>query len=147
MKFKEFLALLADPEGFIPTYHLRWVIRQNDRNTAREEAIVAEVLRQANPRSNITSSFPWGPEQSLVLQQLWSKRVEGPQKGQYNLTQEWRDVPIHDADKLFTTHPTKHGPLPVPNSLTGPEEIQPDFKQRLGEILGDDYYETDANDS
>jgi hypothetical protein len=138
MKFKQFLAQLADQDGFIPTAHLRWVIRSNTRNTAREEAIAAEVIRQANPRENITGSFPWGPEQSMILQQLWRK-TDGSDS-------QWRDVTTHDADKLFSTHQTKQGPLPVPNTFSDPEEIQPNFKQRLAELLGDDYDETSSDD-
>ena len=137
MKFKQFLEILTDEDGFIPTAHLRWVIRQNPRNTAREEAIAAEVIRQANPRENITGSYPWGPEQALVLQQLWVKASDTTNL----VVQDWRDVPTADADKLFATHQTKHGPLPVPNTLSGPEQIPADFHGRLGEILGEDYDE------
>ena len=46
------------------------VIRKNPRKTAREEAIAAEIIEQANPREHITGHFPWGPEQQMVLQQL-----------------------------------------------------------------------------
>lgn len=132
MKFKQLLALVADADGSIPTARLRFVIRSNPRHTAREEAIAAEVLRQANPRENITGHYPWGPEQSLVLQQLWIT---------HDQQQEWRDVPTANADHLFSTVQTKHGSLPIPNSILEPGQIRADFQQRLHDVLGADYLE------
>jgi hypothetical protein len=130
MKFKEYLALITDEDGFIPLPHFKWVIQKNPRKTAREEAIAAEVIRQANPRENITGHFPWGPEEQLVLQQLWIK----PETEQT----QWRDVPILDADELYTVKKTKHGDLPVPNAVNKPGMVRGNFKKRLREIFGEE---------
>ena len=140
MKFKQYLAFIAAPDGFIPTPHLRWEIRQNPRATAREEAIVGKILEEANPRENITGRFPWGPEQQMVLQQLWIHpagsrgitHVEGKE------VTEWRDITIKGAQELYTDVPTEHGEdLPIPNAIKEPGVIQGDFGQRIKEILGD----------
>lgn len=130
MKFKQYLALIGDPKGFIPTPRFKWVIRQNPRKTAREEAIAAEVLKQANPRENITGHFPWGPEQQLVLQQLWIH----PDRE----IAEWRDIPIEGASDLYSTEETEFGPLPVPNVIKEPGMIRGDFGKKIKEMLGDD---------
>ena len=129
MKFKQFVELLFDPDGFIPTGHLRWDIRKNERKTAREEAIAAEVFRQANPRENITGHFPWGPEEQMVLQQLWVKPST-----EYV---EWRDVQVAGAKELYTTVPTEHGDMPVPNAVKEPESVQADFRQRVRDAIGE----------
>jgi hypothetical protein len=130
MKPKQYLSLIADSNGFIPIPRFRWVIQKNPRKTAREEAIVGEILKQANPRENISGCYPWGPEEKMVLQQVWihpdSEIVV------------WRDVPIHGTDDLYSTVDTEFGELPVPNSIREPEMIRGDFGQRLKEILGDD---------
>jgi hypothetical protein len=132
VKFKDYLAAITNSTGSIPLPHLRWIIRKNTRNTAREEAIAAEVLRQANPRENISGHFGWGPEEQTVLQQLWMN------PGQE--VSEWRDVPTHDTAKLFSTEQTKYGPMPVPNAIDQPGQIHhADFHERLKEILGDDF--------
>ena len=125
MKFKQYVALIAAPDGFLPTPQLRWVIRTNTRSTAREEAIAAKVIEQANPRENISGHFPWGPEEQLVLQQLWIRP---------NPNYEWRDVPIEGAEDLYSIQDG----LPVPNAVKEPGQVVGDFKGRLGEILGDD---------
>lgn len=133
MKFKDYLASITDPSGFFPLPHLRWIIKKNTRPTAREEAIAAEVIRQANPRENITGSFPWGQEEQLVLQQLWMN----PDKVSdlYNGIAEWRDVPIDNADTLFT----EQDGLPVPNAVNEPGAVVGDFRGRLREVLGEDF--------
>ena len=131
MKFQQFLQFIADRDGFIPSMHLRWVIHQNPRNTAREEAIAATILEQANPRENITGHFPWGPEQNMVLQQLWFH----PHRQEI----EWRDIPVKDAQELYSVVSTEHGDLPVPNAVKEPETVRADFQARLKEILGEDY--------
>lgn len=129
MKFKDYLALIADNQGCIPTPRFRWELRTNQRSTAREEAIAAEVLRQANPRENLTGRFPWGQEEQMVLQQLWIKSPA---------TAEWRDVPIDGARELYCVADTAHGPLPVPNAIREPGQVQGDLRQRVREILGED---------
>jgi hypothetical protein len=125
MKFKQYLSIISD-NHFIPTPRFQWVIRKNPRKTSREEAIAASVIEQANPRENITSHFPWGPEEQLVLQQLWIG----------DDTAEWRDVPIRDAKKLFSVEETEDGEIPIPNAVKEPGMIQGDFQQRLNELLG-----------
>jgi hypothetical protein len=129
MKFKTYLALMADPGGAIPTPRLRWIIRKNPRKTGREEAIAAEVLRQANPRENITGHYPWGPEEQLVLQQLWLQPATGAAL--------WRDVPVEGADTLYSVEQTDSGPLPIPNAVKDPGTIRGDFQQRIREALGE----------
>ena len=130
MKFKQYLQLIADPIGFVPLPRFQWVIHQNPRKTAREEAIAAEVLQQANPRENITGHFPWGPEQQLVLQQLWIHLEK-------ELIQ-WRDVPTAGAKDLYSVEETEFGDLPVPNAVKEPGMVRGDFQQRLREILGEE---------
>lgn len=127
MKFKTYLDAITSQDGFFPTPHLRWIIKKNSRPTAREEAIAAEVLVQANPRENITGHYGWGPEEQLVLQQLWIRPAQE--------TAEWRDVPTHDAAKLFSDQDG----LPVPNAVKEPGQIVGDFRGRLKEILGEDF--------
>ena len=129
MKFQQFLKLITSPDGFVPTGHLCWTIRQNPRSTARQEAIAAEIIEKSNPRENITDHFPWGPEQQMILRQLWIHPK--------NELVEWRDVPIEDAENLFSTVDTKHGPLPVPNAINEPGFVKADFQQRIQELLGD----------
>lgn len=131
MKFKQYLAFITAPDDFVPTPHFQWTIRKNPRKTAREEAIAAEVLQQANPRENITGHFPWGPEQQLVLQQLWIQ----PERELI----EWRDVPTAGATELYSVEQTELGPLPVPNAIKEPGTVRGDFRQRLREILGEDH--------
>jgi hypothetical protein len=131
MKFKQFLTAIADPNGFFPAPQLRYIIRTNTRRTAREEAIAAKIIEQANPHENITGHFGWGPEQQLVLQQLWLNK----DSGKY----EWRDVPIADADKLFSTVDTQYGELPIPNAVREPGVVQADFSERLRELTGEDF--------
>ena len=128
MKPKDYLSLITDHLGFVPTPLLQWVIRKNLRKTAREEAIAAEVVRQANPRENITGHFPWGPEEQMVLQQWW-EAIDDNTKG------EWRDVPIEGADSLYST--TEDG-LPVPNALKEPGQIPMDLHAKLKETLRED---------
>lgn len=141
MKFKQYLALLAGPDGFIPTPHLQWVIRKNTRSTAREEAIVAEVIKQANPRENITGHFPWGPEEQMVLQQLWIKETKTPSGYRdyaYDVREEWRDVPIEGAEDLFSTVSTEHGDMPVPDAVREPGVVRGDFQGRIREAMGEE---------
>jgi len=139
MKFKQYLQLITDPNGFIPTPRFQWVIRKNTRKTAREEAIAAEVIQQANPRENITGYHPWGPEEQMVLQQLWIP----PHK---DLLAEWRDVPNAGADELYSTVPTEHGDLPVPNAVREPGQVRGDFYGRVDDILGDKWTDDDIED-
>ena len=127
MKPKTYFALIADPNGFLPTPRLRRTIKKNDRPTAREEAIAHDVIRKANPRENISGSYPWGPEESLVLQQLWIHQKLEP---------EWRDVPIIDQH-LYTTQETKFGPLPVPNAVKQPEAVPMDLMSKVREAIGE----------
>ena len=124
MKFKQYLQLIS-LHGSFPTPHLRWIIRTNSSPTAREEAIAASMIEQANPRENITGHFPWGPEQQFVLQQLW---ICGS-------TPEWRDVPIEGAEELYSDVDG----LPVPITVKEPGQVIGDFRERLREILGEDY--------
>ena len=142
MKFKQFLQLISGPSGFFPTPQLRWIIRANPRSTAREEAIAAEVIKQANPRENITGHFPWGPEQQMVLQQLWINPNE--MKAQHSpcgswssvsSAYRWRDVPIEGSEQLYSDQDG----LPVPEAVREPGAVVGDFPGRLGEILGEDY--------
>lgn len=125
MKFKDYVN--AGKDGFLPTPALRWVIRTNDSPTAREEAIAAKVLRAANPRENITGSYPWGEEQQMVLQQLWRSGGKS----------DWRDVPIEGAEEHYTT---EEG-LTVPNAVKEPGQVVGNFDEKLKDILGDDYCE------
>jgi len=80
-------------------------------------------MQQANPRENVTGSFPWAPEEQFVLQHWWANNDNG--------NVEWRDVPIHDAEKLYTV--TDKG-LPVPNSIREPGVVRGDFFQRMREL-------------
>lgn len=125
MKFKDYLATISDSSGFFPLPHLRWIIKKNTRPTAREEAIAAEVIRQANPRENISGSYPWGPEEQMILQQLWTDGTDI----------QWRNVPVHAADSLYSVQDG----LPVPNAVNEPGAVVGDFRERLSEILGDDF--------
>lgn len=127
---------LADQNGFLPTPLFQWVIHTNPRHTAREEAIAAKVIEAANPRENITGRFPWGTEQSMVLQQLWIHP--------HSAETAWKDVPIKDAESLYSVHHTEYGELPVPNAVAQPETIKADFLKRLKEILRE--FETDQQD-
>ena len=138
MKFKQYLALIADPDGFIPTPHFRWDIRKNTRETAREEAIAADILEQANPRENITWHFPWGKEEQMVLQQLWIHsgwEAADTMTGKELLSPQWRDIPTPGAKDLYTTVPTDSGELPVPNAVKEPGVVKGDFQQRIHEML------------
>ena len=129
MKFKRYQQLIADLNGFIPTPRFRWVIRKNERSTAREEAILGEVQRQANPRENITGHYPWGPEEQMVLQQLWIHQEKE--------TATWKDVLIEGAEELYSTEQTESGEeFPVPNAIKEPGMIKGDFPAKLGEMLG-----------
>jgi hypothetical protein len=130
MKFREYLSLIADADGFIPTPRFRRVIRKNPRKTAREEAIAAKVIEQANPRENISGHYPWGPEEQFVLEQLWIH----PEKE----TGQWRDVPTAGAEELYSIEDTEYGDLPVPNAVKEPGTIRGDFGQRIRELLGED---------
>ena len=126
MKFKQYLAFISsDPNGFIPTPHMRQIIRKNDRPTVREEAILGKLIESADPRHNITGHYGWNQEEQLVLQQLWIR--EAP------VASEWRDVPTEGADELYTT--TEEG-IPVPNAVNQPEVLHMDINERLREILG-----------
>ena len=129
MKFKEYLSIIAGNDGFIPTPRFQWVIRTNSRSTVREEAIAAKIIESANPRENITGYFSWGPEQQLVLQQLWihPDRCDA----------EWRDVPIEGAKELYTAEQTEFGEMPVPNAVKEPGTVQGDFQGRIRELLGE----------
>lgn len=130
MKFKQYLALISDTHGFIPTPRFQWVIKKNPRKTAREEAIAAEIIEKSNPRENISGHYPWGPEEQMVLQQLW-----------INPSQEligWRDVPTAGASELYSVEDTEFGELPVPNAIKEPGMIRGDFQQRIRELLGED---------
>ena len=129
MKFKQYLSLITDLNGFIPTTRLRWTVRKNDRPTAREEAIAAKIIEDANPRENITGRFPWGTEEQFVLQQLWI------QPGQVGV---WRDVTTAGGESLYSTEKTAFGDLPVPNAIKEPGQVKADFHQRIKEMLGED---------
>jgi hypothetical protein len=122
------------PDGFTSTPHFRWDFRQNPRPTAREEAIAAKMIEEANPRENIAGHYPWGPEQQWVLQQLFVKLDEDVEAGPY----EWRDVPRKGADALYSIEQTEHGDLPIPDAVGKPGVIQGDFRQRIREALGED---------
>ena len=128
MKFREYLDLVTDQEGFIPLPYFREVIHKNTRPTAREEAIAASILEQANPRENISGHAGWGQEESYVLQQPWIQ----PETGEL----EWRDVPRLDRH-LYSTQDTKLGPLPVPNAVRKPETIPMDLYAKVREALGE----------
>jgi len=130
MKFKEYIALVTDPAGFIPTARFRWVIRKNPRKTAREEAIAATIIESANPRENITGRYPWGKEEQMILQQLW---IHPDQEGV-----KWLDVPTAGAAELYTVEDTEFGELPVPNAVKQPGMVRGDFQQRIRELLGED---------
>jgi hypothetical protein len=130
VKFRQFLQFVSDDNGFIPTTRFRWVIHRNPRSTAREEAIAAEVLRQANPRENLSGSYPWGPEETKVLEQLWIHAK--------NELLVWRPVPTKDAAKLYSVVSTEYGDLPIPNSIKQPGTVHGDFAARVKEILGQD---------
>lgn len=131
MKFKQFLALVTDPDGFIALPHFQWTIQTNQRPTAREEAIAAKILQEANPRQNISSYAGWGPEQQSVLQQLWIH----PEK----ILIQWRNVPDKDLQNLYSTENTESGPLPVPNVIKEPEIVRGNFREKIKEILGGGY--------
>jgi hypothetical protein len=123
---KLLLDLAADPNGFVPTTSLRWVIRKNDRPTAREEAIATKIIQEANPRENLSGHFPWGPEEQLVLQQLWRHRdTAEPQ---------WRDVPVEGAESLYSTVSSQFGDIPIPNAVREPGVVRADFQERLNEL-------------
>ena len=129
MKFKQYLQIVTDPAGFIPSPRFQWVIRKNPRKTAREEAIAAQIIEKANPRENISGRYPWDKEEQMVLQQLW-----------INPDQEivvWRDVPTAKASELYSVEDTEFGELPVPNSIKQPGMIRADFQQRISELLGE----------
>ena len=130
MKFKQYLQLISDSNGFIPLPRFRLVIFQNTRKTAREEAIAASVIEQANPRENITGHYPWGPEQKIVLQQCWIH----PERELI----EWRDVPMPAGNKLYSVEDTEFGELPVPNAVKEPGAVVGDFQQRIRELLGEE---------
>ena len=132
MKFKQYLALIADEDGYFPTPRLRQIIRTNARKTAREEAIAAEIIKKANPRQNITGRFPWGAEEQLVLQQMWMNVDQRFQN-------QWRDVPIEGAEDLYTVEETEFGELPVPNAVKEPGQVRGDFEDRIKEALGEDH--------
>jgi hypothetical protein len=131
MKFKDYLRLITDDTGFMPLPRIRAVIRRNKRKTAREEAIAAEVLRQANPRENISGHYPWGPEEQWHLQQLW-----------INVTTEeveWRDVLPSGVKHLYSIEETEYGDLPVPNSIREPGVVvMDDLRDKIREAMGDD---------
>lgn len=142
MKFKQYLTIITDHKGFFPTGRFQWVIRKNPRKTAREEAIAASVIEQANPRENITGHFPWGPEEQMVLQQLWVHPES--HKGGHRLQDhglDWRDVPTKGASELYSVEQTESGELPVPSAVKEPGQVEGDFQQRVKEILGEDQAE------
>src|SRR3990167_1265043 len=118
MKFKQYLGTISDASGFFPTSALPQVIRKTAPPTAREEAIAASVIQQANPRENISGHFPWGPEEQMVLQQLWIRPDSDNE-----LRNEWRDVPVERASELYSTVETEHGPLNVPNAVKEPGAV------------------------
>ena len=121
MKFKDYILSATSSDGYIAVPRFRQVIRKNPRKTAREEAIAAEVIRQANPRQTITGHYPWGPEEQLVLQQLWISKKD----------EEWRDVPIVD-DGLYSAGKDD---IPIPEAVREPGAVIGDFVERLREIL------------
>lgn len=126
MKFKQYLSIMVDDRGFFPIPKFRWVLNKNTRKTAREEAIAASVLQQANPRENISKSHPWGPEEQWILQQAWIH----PE----TLEVELRPVPFNDKH-LYTTAETEHGPLPIPNAIKEPEILPMDLHEKLRELF------------
>jgi len=128
VKHKNYQAAITDENGFVLTPHSRLIFRQNLRNTAREEAIAASVLQQANPRENITGSHPWGPEEQWVRQQLWIHDTKQP---------EWRDEPRLDRH-LYSVVETEYGPLPVPETIKQPGQVPMDLAARVKEALGED---------
>ena len=131
MKFQKYLQLITDSAGFIPIARFQRVIRKNPRKTAREEAIAAEIIEKSNPRENISGHFPWGPEEQFVLQQLWIH----PERELI----EWRDVPTEQASELYSVEDTEYGELPVPNAIKEPGMVRGDFRQRLRELLSEDW--------
>ncbi len=124
MKYRQFIKLITGPDGFLPTPHLRRIIRKNDRPTAREEAIAAKVIEEANPRENISGHYGWDKEETFILQQLWIR----PSDEQA----EWRDVPISGADYLVSY--TEDG-MPVPEAVREPAVLEMDLVQRIRELL------------
>ena len=132
MKTKQLLAIIFPPDkqGFIAIPRFHFDLRKNTRPTAREEAIAAKIIEAANPRENISGHYGWGPEESLVLQQLWIQ----PDKELL----EWRDVPTRDAENLYSMTSTEFGDIPIPNAIKEPGAIKGDFQQRLREILGEE---------
>ena len=126
MKPKDYLKLIQDDRGFVPLPIFRSFLRKNPRKTAREEAIAAEVIRQANPRQNISGHHPWGPEESWVTRQLWTNGEDI----------EWRDIPKQDKH-LYEVEETRVGPLPVPNAVKHPETVPMDLQAKIRELLGE----------
>ena len=129
MKFKQYLQAISDNHGFFPTNHLKWTVQKNPRPTAREEAIAAQILEQANPRENISAHAGWDKEETLVLQQLWLNPTSHET--------QWRDVPNQDLEDLYSTKNTKYGPMPVPNAISQPETVKADFTDKIREALGE----------
>ena len=129
MKPKQYVALVTDSDGFVATPRFQWAIHKNTRSTAREEAIAAKIIEQADPRNNISSRFPWGTEEQLILQQLWILPA--------SQLVEWRDVPTEGGQDLYSVEQTESGPLPVPDAVKEPGMVRGDFGQRLKELLGD----------
>ena len=128
MTFEQFMSLFCDSRGFVPTPAFRRVLQKNTRSTAREEAIAHEVLRQANPRENISGSHPWQPEEQWVLQQLWIHDTLDP---------EWREIPTLDAH-LYEMEATPDGQeLPVPNAVKQPGAIPMDLAAKIREAMGE----------
>jgi hypothetical protein len=127
MKFKKFLQQSKGRDGFYPTMTLRWAIRKNTRKTAREEAIAAKIIEQANPRENVTGHFPWGPEEQTVLQQLWYHDARD--------VGQWRDVLVEGAELICT----EQDGLPVPNAVKEPGIVIGNFPERMKELLGEDF--------
>lgn len=125
MKFKDYVKLISEG-GFIPLPRFKWALKKNPRKTAREEAIAASVIQQANPRENISGSHPWGPEESWILQQLWIN----PDTEEI----EWRDILKYDKH-LYTNVETEYGPIPIPNSIKEPEILPMDLQEKLRELL------------
>jgi len=126
MKFKEYLDIIADADGFLPTPHLQQTIRRNKRPTAREEAIAAKIIEQANPRENISGRAGWDKEETIVLQQLWIH----PQRN----VAEWRDVMLLNKH-LYSIENTKHGPMPVPNAVREPGTVTMDLHAKIREAI------------
>jgi hypothetical protein len=130
MDFQEYIQLISDNRGFFPTQCFRRIIHKNPRNTAREEAIAHEVLRQANPRQPISGSHPWAPEEQFVYQQLWIHTQ--------NQDPEWRDIPTLDSH-LYEVETTPDGKqLPVPNAVKQPQAIPMDLQAKIREALGEE---------